>query len=76
MVMTSPAANDNVVQLDAFRKDPHLVFPTLDNNVHVLPVSLINDWISGKVEFSVATEDERLFLRSIINDWKVRALCL
>lgn len=64
----------NVVHLADYRPDPHLVFPTLDKGVHVLPVGLIDDWIKGD-KLDALTENPVL-LRSIINDWKERALCI
>jgi len=61
----------NVHHLDAYRPDPHIVFPDLEGNVHVIPVVLIEDWISGAVPFD---PEAQLLLRSIINDWRIRAL--
>jgi hypothetical protein len=63
-----------VYELAAYREDPHLVFPTIDGNVHVLPVELIDRWISGEVKLDIAQDE--ILLRSIIRDWKVRALHL
>jgi len=60
-----------VYELATFRPDPHLVFPTLDGNVSVIQLALIDDWIAGRVKL----EDD-ILMRSIINDWKMRALCL
>jgi hypothetical protein len=57
--------------LEEFRKDPHLVFPTIDGNVTVISVALIDQWIAGEVVFS---PEDQILLRSIIKDWKARSL--
>jgi len=38
---------NNIIELDDQR--PHLTIITLDGNVHVVPVLLIENWIAGRV---------------------------
>jgi len=47
---------------------PHLTIPTLDGNVHVLPVLLISDWISGEQRIQDA-HDSDMIIRSILAEW-------
>jgi len=60
-------ASEKVINLDDRR--PHI---TIDlhcidkDEIHIIPMSLINDWISGKEKLSNANES---VLRVIIRDW-------
>lgn len=56
----------NVVELDDHR--PHLVLPTLDGNVHCMPVSLIEDWIAGRQRI-VDADDWEIVMRSVLAEW-------
>jgi len=47
---------------------PHLTVQTRDGNVHVLPESLIQDVIDGKMEFT-EIEAWRPLLQAILADW-------
>ncbi len=48
--------------------DPHLVLPTLDGNIHVLPVSVIQDIVSEKMSIT-DVDDGELIMRSILDEW-------
>lgn len=58
-------ANYNVMQLEEAR--PHLTV-NCGETVHVLPVSLINDVIAGKIDFTSIERWEEL-LKTILKDW-------
>jgi len=45
-----------------------LCIPTLDNNVHVMPVGVIQGLISGEIALS-AVDDSELLMRSILREW-------
>lgn len=55
----------NVIDMQAHRPDPHITLKGL-NTVHVLPVSLIENVIEGRL--SVAAVDAEL-VRDILADW-------
>ena len=48
---------------------PHFVIDTPDENVHVLPVSFIDDVINGKRDFTDA-DDHKILLRALLKDWR------
>lgn len=54
-----------VIDMDSHR--PHYVIQTADNNAHVVPVSLVDDIVSGKQPPEVLTEP---VLRKIIAEWR------
>lgn len=54
-----------VSEIDDYR--PHFVVPLLNGNVHVLPVSLVRDWISGKQD--MFNEDNRAVIQKILDEW-------
>lgn len=56
----------NVVELDEYR--PHLVLSTLDGNAHCMPVSLIEDWITGRQRI-VDADDWEIVMRSVLKEW-------
>ena len=47
---------------------PHVMLPTLDGNVHVLPASVIERIISGDIAIE-EVDDWREITRSIIAEW-------
>jgi len=55
-----------VLRLDDHR--PHLTIMTVDGNAHVLPVSLVRDWIEGRRPI-VETDDWEIIVRTICKEW-------
>lgn len=51
----------SIVDIDDFR--PHLTINTLDGNVHVVPVALVESWIIGDIE------PNKIIIRKIIQEW-------
>ncbi len=47
---------------------PHLVIQTFEGDAHVVPVSLIEDWIEGRRKITDADDWENL-IRSILDEW-------
>jgi hypothetical protein len=46
-------------------RDPHIVLPTIDGNVHVIPVVVLEGYVAG-----VSFEDpESLVVRTIVSEW-------
>lgn len=56
----------NIVDIEDYK--PHMVVETIDGNVHVMPVQLIKNWISGDVKFE-DSEDWEVVVRTILKDW-------
>ena len=56
----------SVVDLDEFR--PHINIHTADNNVHVMPVSLIKDIAEGKRKTSGIPEMDPV-IAEIVRQW-------
>lgn len=50
-----------IVNLDEYR--PHVVICTDDNVAHVIPQSIVEDWIKG------ISKPEGLIMRKIIEEW-------
>jgi hypothetical protein len=58
---------DKVVQLKTpeLDRDPHVTLATLDGNVHVVPVIVLEKFVAGEP----GEYPDNLALRSIVNDW-------
>lgn len=46
----------------------HLYMPTLDGNVHVIPVQVIKDIISGKMKINQIDEYE-IIIQTVFSEW-------
>lgn len=57
-----------LINLDDYRDSPTICFPTIDGNVHTLPVALVEDWISGKLKIT-DVDDSDILIRSILKEW-------
>jgi hypothetical protein len=55
-----------VINIDDHR--PHITIPTLDGNAHILPETLVMDWIHGDQKI-VESDDWEIIIRTILNEW-------
>jgi hypothetical protein len=63
--------SQGVSELDGYRQNPHIVVQTGDEEakkVHVIPLSFIQDVISGDRQWS-DMEDGDAILRRILTEW-------
>lgn len=56
----------DIIELDDYR--PHITIMTLDKNVHVIPVSVIEKIIKGEMPIE-QLEDWQMIIRSIVDIW-------
>lgn len=54
----------SITELDDQR--PHVSMSTDDGNAHVLPLSLLRDWASGK---QTPSSDDAPVIRRILEEW-------
>ena len=59
-------SNNPVTNLDDYK--PHCAIPSLTRNaVHVVPLSLVEDVASGKIDFSECEDPD--WIRTIMKEW-------
>ena len=57
---------EEIVRLEEYK--PHCVIPSLTRNaVHVVPLSLVEDVASGKIDFSECEDPD--WIRTIMQEW-------